>query len=135
MGGDKLSKWDTLEEGTTHVFGFLVVDVYKSSDNTDAENQQISKFLDTFVTEMVEKRGGKKLNWALDGGKCAFLEKCDIMVNVAEDILIELNSKRSRANIRKFRIRITLHFGMAKWSKNTQSISGEDYTACRFYIF
>ena len=123
----EVSKWEELKERTTHVFGFLLVDVYQSSNYSDEDNKQISEFLEKFVNEKVKKCDGMKWDWGGDGGNFAFLEECDSMVNVAEDILIELNSERRKLNIVEFSVRITLHFGKAKWAKKPQNIAGEDY--------
>ena len=121
-------KWDELEDRKVYSFGFLVIDVCKSSKYGDVEKQQISKFLEKFVETKAEEYGGMKWHWALDGGKCGFLKECDRMAQAAEDMLIELNSERRKKNIVDFSVRICLHFGSAKWSQAPQNISGVEFS-------
>jgi DNA-binding transcriptional regulator LsrR (DeoR family) len=119
-------KWNELDEGKAYAFGFLIIDVYQSSSYGGSDKQRISKFLEKFVEREVEKYGGQKWGWALDGGECGFLGECDPMVQAAEDILIQLNRERRKHNIVEFNIRICLHFGTAKWAKESQNIAGDE---------
>lgn len=132
------NKWNELTEGEERVFGFLQVDMVKSShlNGADVSKQKTKANLKRVVSEALELCGARKLIWAGDGGAFIFLisnptEDYDNMVAAGLYVLETMsffNMMKGLFNLtdQDLNLRISCHEGRINFSKNPEEMHGSE---------